>query len=172
MFRFTRTSTILDDTDNIIVAIVTNNLNKVKELVNKTNVNKIIDTKNKYTSLHYAITLPNNEIIQYLLDIGADPKIKQNEGFDSYQLSKLSGKQFIFDYYKIKQQMTIKSLENDNTTLKRKVSELNITLDYLDKTIDGYNNKISTLTTENSKLKRDLADAEKAFENVIKKQKR
>jgi len=172
MFRFTRTATILDDTDNIIVAIVTNNLNKVKELVTKSNVNQVIDTKNKYTSLHYAITLPYNDITQYLLDLGADPKIKQNEGFDSYELSLRSSKKFIFDYYKIKQQMTIKVLESDNTTLKRKVSELSNTIEYLDKSIDGYNNKISTLTTENSKLKRDLVDVEKAFENVVKKQKK
>ena len=117
MFRFSRTSTILEDTDNIIVAIVTNNIKKVKELVNKDNVNQIIDMKNRYTSLHYAITLPYNDITQYLLDIGADPKIKQSEGFDAYELSLRSGKKFIFDYYKIKQQMEIKNLEFENTGL-------------------------------------------------------
>jgi ankyrin repeat protein len=172
MFRFSRTSTILEDTDNIIVAIVTNNIKKVKELVNKDNVNQIIDMKNRYTSLHYAITLPYNDITQYLLDIGADPKIKQSEGFDAYELSLRSGKKFIFDYYKIKQQMEIKNLEFENTGLKRKVADLNNTIQYLDKSIDSYNNKISTLKTENNKLKRDLDDAEKAFENLVKKQKK
>jgi len=172
MFRFSRTSTILEDTDNIIVAIVTNNIKKVKELVNKDNVNQIIDMKNKYTSLHYAITLPYNDITQYLLDIGADPKLKQSEGFDAYELSLRSSKKFIFDYYKIKQQMEIKNLEFENTGLKRKVSDLNNTIQYLDKSIDNYNNKISELKTANLKLKRDLDDAEKAFENLVKKQKK
>lgn len=172
MFHYTRTSTILDNTDNIIVAIVTNNLIKVKELVNKDNVNKIIDTKNKYTSLHYAVTLPNNDITQYLLDIGADPKIKQNEGFDSYELALRSCKKFIFDYYKIKQQLSIKTLENDNTNLKKRNLVLNNTIEFLDKSLDGYNNKIIGLTNENTKLKRDLDDAERAFENVLKKQKK
>jgi ankyrin repeat protein len=172
MFRFKRTSTILEDTDSLIVAIVTNNIKKVKELVNKTNVNQVIDSANKYTCLHYAVTLPYNDITEYLLELGADPKLKQNDGYDSFELSLRSGKKFIFDYYKIKQQSVINTLENENSSLKRKVSDLNNTIEYLDRTIDGYNNKISTLTNENTKLKRDLKDAEFAFENVIKKQKK
>jgi len=163
----------INNDDSIIFAIVTNNLNKVKELINSNNVNKIIDNKNKYTSLHYAVTIANNDdIIKYLLDNGADPKIKQIYGIDSYELSLQSNKKYIYEYYRIKQQLTIKNLEYNNTNLKRKLSELNNTIEYYDKSIDGYNNKITILTKENLKLKKDLNDAENAFENLLKKQKK
>ena len=163
----------INNDDSIIFAIVTNNLNKVKELINNNNVNKVIDNKNKYTSLHYAVTIANNDdVIKYLLDIGADPKIEQIYGINSYELSLQSNKKYIYEYYKIKQQLTIKNLEYENNTLKRKVSELSNTIEYYDKSIDGYNNKITNLTKENSRLKKDLTDAENAFENVLKKQKK
>jgi hypothetical protein len=49
---FTRTSifsTEIEKSNNIIFYIVTNNFNKVKELINSKNVNNIIDKTNKYT---------------------------------------------------------------------------------------------------------------------------
>jgi ankyrin repeat protein len=179
MFSRTRISTIFSNDDDIITAIVTSNFNKVKSLVDKNNVNNIIDSKNNYTSLHYAVTLPNNEIIKYLLDLGADPKIKQTDGYDSYELTLRSGKKFIFEYFKEKQQNKIELLEYDNNKLITKIDDLKQTNDYINKVVEASNKKLLLITEkldaknqECNKLKRNLEDSEKAFTNLLKKQKR
>lgn len=179
MFNRTRISTIFSNDDDIITAIVTNNLIKVKSLVNKNNVNNVIDSKNNYTSLHYAVTLPNNEITRYLLELGADPKIKQADGYDSYELTLRSGKKFIFEYFKEKQQNQIELLEYDNAKLITKIDDLKQTNEYINKIIETSNKKLSLVTEkldaknlECNKLKRELEDSEKAFTNLLKKQKR
>jgi len=221
-------STNVSNNDNIIYAIVTNNLIKLKTLVNKSNVNLIIDTKNNYTSLHYAVSLPNNDITNYLLDLGANPNLKQNDNYDAYEISLRSGKKYIFEYMKEKQQNTISVLEFNNKNLLERVNDLKASNDYLGKSVDEFNTKINslnekikisnktqhetdtlianldnkiyllrdTIETKNKeiikaneeviksneevkqskdeiiKIKRNLEDAEKAFNNLLKKQKK
>ena len=200
--------------DDIIFAIVTNNFKKVKELVNRTNVNKCIDLTNKYTALHYAVTLPNHDITQYILDMGASPDIKQNEGYNSYELALRSGKKYIFEYFKEKQDNQISTLQFDNTKLIDKVDTLKQSNDYLNRSIDDFSKKVvvftktiedrnktiedktndnirlrqsnvtldKALTSANynleqktrecTVLKRDLDDTQKAFSNLLKRQKK
>jgi len=180
MFSRTNISTIFSgDGDDIIVAIVTNNLSKLRNLLTRSNVNKIIDSKNKYTALHYAVTLPNNDITQFILELGADPKIRQDEGYDAYELSLRSGKKYIFEYFKEKQQKQITNLETENKDLNRKVVRLEDVNNHLNDSIDAYNKKVLTLnklveqkTNECNKLKRDLDDSEQAFSNLLKKQRK
>jgi ankyrin repeat protein len=191
-----RTVTTIQNNDNIIVAIVTNNFTQVRSLINKNNVNNIIDDKNTYTALHYAVTLPNNDITEYILQCGANPLIKQNEGYDAYELSLRSGKKFIFDYYKAKQELKISELERDNDSLKVKIDKLRSNEDYYVRTIDDYNKKLekfsryesenrvlaatlgkktsecNELRSENTRLKRNLEESETAFNNLLKKQKK
>jgi ankyrin repeat protein len=169
----------VDTNEDIMYCIITNNFQRVKLLVDRHNVNNVIDTKNKYTALHYAVTLPNNNITQYLLELGADPLIKQNEGYDSYELSLKSGKKYIFDFFKIKQDIKIENLESDNNKLLSKVDELKRTTEYLTNSIDAMTEKlvnnntiIETKNKEINKLKRNLADSELAFGNLLKKQKK
>jgi len=175
----TRVSTIFqnNDNDSIICAIVTGNLIQVKKLVDKSNVNKIIDLKNKYSAIHYA--LGNNEILQYLLDLGADPKLRQCEGYDSFELSVRLGKTYIFDYYKQNQELKISNLEYENKDLLKKNNNLTEANAYLSKSIENFNTKVLSLNNcltrkinECTKLKRDLDDSEKAFSNLLKKQKK
>lgn len=206
----TNVSTIFkrnDDNTDIIVAIVTDNLSKVKQLINSRNVNNVIDSKNNYTALHYAVTLPNNDITRYILDMGADPKIVQSENYNAYELSLRSGKKFIFDYDKNKLSGIITNLETDNSKLTNKVDELKLSNQYLSNSIDDYNKKLSTLSTVNTlttaqcnslknsleikiteciklkndleiktsecvKLKHNLEESDKAFTNLLKKQKK
>lgn len=174
MFSRTRNMTTFADSDNddIIFAIVTNNLSKVKSLISKSNVNKVIDRTNGYTAIHYAVTLPHNDIIRYLMENGADPYIKQSEGFDAFELSLRSGKKYIFEYEGIKKDNKIKNLEDDNNKLVTKIDEIKRTNEYLLNSVDNYNTKITNLTKENAKLKRELEESETAFSNLLKKQKK
>jgi ankyrin repeat protein len=176
-----RVSTIFqrndNDNDSIICAIVTGNLIQVKKLVNRSNVNRIIDLKNKYLPIHYALS--DNEILKYLLDIGADPTLKQGEGYDAYELSVRLGKTYIFDYYKENQEIKITSLENENKELVKKNNKLVEENAYLSRSIDNYNNRILSYDNtmkrkieECDKLKKDLNESEKAFTNLLKKQKK
>ena len=132
-------------TDNILYAIVTNDLNKLKSLLNKTNINIIIDKKNNYTSLHYAVTLPNNDITKLIIELGGDPKMKQAEGLDAFELALKSGRQFIFTFYqKIqidKNNDLVKvntNLEKDNDNLKVKIDHLKKNNSVLIESIDSY----------------------------------
>jgi len=168
-----------NDNDDIIVAIVTNNYNKLKSLLNRNNVNNIIDTKNNYTALHYAVTLPNNDITKLILELDGNPKIKQDEEYDAFELALRSGKKYIFQYFEQKQQSKITNLETDNTKLLLKVDDLKRTNENLNESIDKFNNKINALhkvieckDKEIGNLKRDLDESEKAFTNLLKKNKK
>jgi len=48
-----------------------------------------IDPKNKYgqTPLHYAIAFKHPEAVQHLLDAGADPTVKMNNGLNAIKLA-------------------------------------------------------------------------------------
>lgn len=165
--------------DDIIVAIVTNNLTRVRSLLNRNNVNNIIDNKNNYTALHYAVTLPNNDITKFILELGGDPKIKQSEDYDAYELALRSGKKFIFKYFEQQQQVKIDSLQTDNSKLVLKIDDFKRTNDTLIESMDKFNSKINALhkvieikDKEIVKLKRDLDESEIAFSNLLKKQKK
>lgn len=163
--------------DDIMFAIITGNLTKVRQLVNSTNVNNIIDRKNRYTSLHHAVRIRRNDsIIEYLLSCGADPKIKQDEGKDSIDLSIESNYRFLIDKMIKDKDVELDKLyaKYDNVNykvkeLERSNQELTKTNDYLNKSTSEYVNKIDELKEQNSNLKRKLDDSEKAFENLLKK---
>ena len=111
MFGRTSTFTFSDrNDDDIIVAIVTNNLTRLRLLLNRNNVNNVIDKKNNYTAIHYAVTLPNNDITKLILELGGNPDIKQLEGYDAYELALRSGKKYIFQYFEHPQEEKISSL--------------------------------------------------------------
>lgn len=168
--------TIYNTKDDIIYAIVTGNLIKVKQLVDQHNINDIIDSKNNYTALHYAITLPNNDIIKYLLDNGGNPMKLQGESIDCFELSLRFHKKYIFDYFKEKQEEKIKKLEINEKISNVKIKNLETTNTFLENCIDKYNEKIDTFKLEIKnkdadivKLKRKNEDSEKAFETLLKK---
>ncbi len=127
--------------DQIIFAVVTGNLREVTRLVNTSNVNNVIDTTNRYTALHYAVKLPNNDIVEYLMNCGADPNIKQNEGKDSIDLSIEANKRFLINKVMAKNDKELDDIYNkldeskhNIRTLERKNKELNESNNYLQKT--------------------------------------
>ena len=186
--------------NDIIVVILTNNLQKLKLLLNKNNVNNVIDNKNNYTALHYAVVLPNDNITKFILELGADPKIKQNEGYDAFELSLRSGKKFIFKYFEEQQQIKIDKLKTDNIKLetdniklktdniklalnigKLKTDNLNLETDNLKLGVkiddykiinDSLHKVIDSKDNEINRFKRDLDESEKAFTNLLKKNKK
>lgn len=178
IFGINNTSNTLSGSndDTIIFAIVTGNEQEVRILINSTNANKIIDSKNGYTALHYAVKLPNNNIVEYLMNCGADPSIKQLDGKDSVDLSIEANKRFLINklisgnsreldqaYSKLDE--TKYNLRN----VEKKNQELVETNTYLEKINTEYSKKINDLKEENKTVKRKLDDSEKAFENLLKK---
>lgn len=165
--------------DAVIFAIVTGNINEVRRLVNQSNVDNIIDNKNRYTALHYAVKLPNNDIVEYLMTCGADPHIKQIDGKDSIDLSIEANKRFL-----INKVIAGSSKELDQAyaklddvkynlrTVERKNEELVKTNNHLEKINSEYIKKIDNLKEENKSVKRKLDESEKAFENLLKKNKK
>lgn len=188
---FSRTGTILgtnsgpsasvshgnvSQSDEIIFAIVTGNLREVTRLVNSSNINNVIDTKNRYTALHYAVKLPNNDIVEYLMNCGADPNVKQNEGKDSIDLSIEANKRFLINKVMAKNERELDDVYNkldenkhNMRTLERKNKELTESNTYLEKVNGEFGRKIEELKEENKSVKRKLEDSEKAFENLLKK---
>lgn len=180
MFR-TMTRTRVEESSNnkIIFAIVTNNLLEVRNLINSTNYNNVLDESTGYTALQYAIASPNisNDIIKYLLNLGANPKQKlKNQEIDSFDLAIRYNKKYLFEYFNKIQDDKIITLTDKIDILNTKISRTEETTRYLMESIDGYNKKISKLndeiiTKDNqiSSLKRKCDETETAFTNLLKK---
>ncbi len=174
----TSSSSSLSNTD-VIYAIAIEDLEQVRRLVNSSNVNNVIDHKNRYTALHYAVKQPNNEIVEYLMNCGADPSIKQNEGKDSIDLSIEANKRFLINKVIAKNEKELDELyakyDEKNysmKTLERKNKELSENNTYLQKNNSDYVQRIEELKEENKSIKRKLDESEKAFENLLKKNKK
>lgn len=166
--------------NDIMYAILTSNYQEVIRLVDSLNVNNIIDTTNNYTALHHAVRIRgNNSIIEYLMSIGANPNLKQNEGKDCIDLSIESNYRYLidklikekdFELDKIYDKLDTANYESKNLKIKNEVLvEEN---EYLKKSSTQYVEKIENLKTENVKLKRKYEDSEKAFSNLLKKTKK
>ena len=140
--------------------IITNNLSKVRQLVNRTNVNHFIDNTNKATALHISLQLQDSIITNFLLELGADPSITNINGKDSFALSIDYHKKCIYDFTILKKTEQIHVLIQDNQQLQKKLKVEKETNDYIVKSVDNYKAQISdlmscgeTLKTENSELK-------------------
>jgi predicted RNase H-like nuclease (RuvC/YqgF family) len=172
--------------DSIIFYTVTGNLSEIKKKINRTNVNTIIDTKNKYTILHYAVGLQNTDVIKYILECGGDPEIVTKDGKDSFELATDKNKMLIHNYFLDKKDNEIYKLKSTNDDLKYKITNLETSLEYTKKSSENYNLKIDKLNIENNSLKRkldestqrvvklekDLDETKIAFNNLLKKQKK
>jgi uncharacterized protein YdcH (DUF465 family) len=166
--------------DEIIFAIVTCNITNLRRLVNSSNVNNIIDKKNKYTALHHAVRIKkNDQIIEYLMSCGADPSFKQDEGKDAVDLAIEANYRYLIDRLLKEKEKEIDNLytkyDDINYKLKgleRTNQDLIKTNEYLTKSTTEYVEKIESLKVENSNLKRKFDESEKAFNNLLKKTKK
>lgn len=166
--------------NDIMFAVLTSNLQEVRRLVNSTNSNDIIDTTNNYTALHHAVrTRGNDKIIEYLLSVGANPRLKQNEGKDAIDLSIEANYRFLIDKMINKNEAELDeiyakydSVNYEYKNIKRKNDELVEENNYLKKSQSQYVEKIEELKSENTGLKRKYDESEKAFANLLKKVKK
>lgn len=175
----TRTTQLTEKTD-IMYAVLTSNLQEVKRLVNSYNSNDIIDTLNNYTALHHAVRIKaNDKIIEYLMSVGANPKLKQNENKDAIDLSIESNNKYLIDKLinenkieldKIK--FKYNALNNEYKMSETKNKILEDENKYLKNSQSQNINRIEELKTENVNLKRKYDDSEKAFTNLLKKTKK
>jgi ankyrin repeat protein len=169
----------LNNSNAIICAVVTGNIIELRNLVNTVNVNRIIDNVNEYTALHYAVGLPNQQVIKYLIECGGDIDIKNKNNEDCLTLSLASNRKFIVNLLLEKNDKEIDiylnkidDLNYKNKNLEKTVKELKETNNYLNKSNDEYIEKINNIKLENSELKRKLDDSNEAFKNILKKQKK
>ena len=161
-------------------AVLTSNLQEVRRLVNTTNSNNIIDTTNNYTALHHAVrTRGNDKIIEYLISVGANPRLKQNENKDAIDLSIEANYRFLIDKMINKNEAELDeiyakydSVNYEYKNIKNKNKELMEENTYLKKSQSKYIEKIEELRTENIGLKRKYDESEKAFANLLKKVKK
>ena len=185
MFRtMNRTRTFVEESNSnsVIFAIVTNNVSDVRTLINIRNYNNILDEGTGFTALQYAISSPNvsNDIIKYLLSLGANPKEKiKNQNIDSFDLAIRFNKRYLFEYFNKIQDDKIITLSDKNQFLQNKIDKSEETHKYLLHSIDGYNTKIIKLNEEIKtkdvqiySLKRKNEETETAFNNLLKKHKK
>lgn len=166
--------------DEIVFAIVTCNITNLRRLVNSSNVNNIIDKKNKYTALHHAVRIKkNDQIIEYLMSCGANPNLKQDEGKDCIDLAIEANYRYLIDKLFKDKEKEIDNLYTKYDDLNFKVKGLERTNqelirsnEHLSKSNGEFVEKIESLKTENCNLKRKYDESEKAFNNLLKKTKK
>lgn len=166
--------------NDILYAILTSNLQEVRRLVNSTNSNDVIDSVNNYTALHHAVRIRNNDkIIEYLLSVGANPFLKQNECKDAIDLSIEANYRYLIDKLLKEKENELDKIYSkfDDVNyqfknLERKNKELIEENEYMKKSQSQYVEKIEQLKTENVGLKRKYDESEKAFANLLKKTKK
>ena len=140
---------------DLMSCVITNNLTQIKllNLVNRANVNNIIDIPNKATALHYSLQLFDSTIANFLLNLGADPELKNATGQNSYDLSLQFHKRCVFDFIIADKNSEIDELKCDNNQLKKKLKVEQDNKEFLSKSIDNYRGKIESLEKNTHILK-------------------
>lgn len=157
----TFTQTTIKGSD-IIYCMSIDDLKGLKNLVNDLNVNQVIDTKNKYTALHYAIRFNNELMIDYLLSIGANPSLKTIDNQDCFDLSLKYQTKVVYEYQIKDLKLNVSELKGTVSALERKIQNNTDNTKYLVKSIDD-------LVLKNNNFKYDLAEVKK--ENSLLKTK-
>lgn len=174
-FSTTRTTIISDNAKNIIYFMSTDNYVEFSKLINEGNVNNIIDTKNNYTALHYAVKFNNDKMIEYLLNMGANPLIKTVNHQDAFDLSLKYQTKCVFNYEIEELKETNKYLKCDVSALQKRINTLNTNNKYLDSSVtrlmasnDTLKKQVSTLTKEKNSAISEKISAEKEKDELSK----
>ena len=140
-------------TTDILYSISTDNYDDLYKLINEANVNNIIDKKNGFTALHYAIKFNNDKMIHLLLSMGADPEMKTLDGQNSFDLSLKYQTKSVINYSLTEKNEINNELKKVIKSLERKNVEVESNNKYLLKSVDEGTYKLNTLKTEINTLK-------------------
>lgn len=165
---YTRTRTVVNDSNDIIFYISTDNFNEFSKLINEANVNNIIDKKNGFTALHYAVKFNNNKMIEFLRNLDANPKIKTINNEDSYDLALKFQNKYLIDFSLKENAEDIAEFQKFVKSQERKIVDLESNNKFLLKSIDDAIFKNGIQKTEINNLKIAIADL-KSENAIIKK---
>ena len=168
---------------DIIYSIATDDLEALRNLLSEKNVNDVIDSKNNYYALHYAIKFNNDKMIDYLLSIGANPYLKTTENLDAFDIALKYQNKSIFNFSFKEKDIKIDDLKQNISSLDRKISTLSINNKYLTKSVDDFilrtdilkkeanslKNKNESLIIENNTLQASKCSLEEKYNNSCKK---
>ena len=140
---------------DLMYYVITNNLTKIKQLnlVNRSNVNNIIDTINGSTALHYSLQLPDQLISNFLLNLGADPMITNKANMNSRKLSLELRNDCVYNFIISDKDTQIEELKDNTEVLKKKIKVEQDGKDFLSKSIDNYRIKVDSLQQDIGVLK-------------------
>lgn len=177
---------LLSNNDKIIIAILNKKITELKRLVKRDNINNILNRFNE-TALHFAVRQNDLNIIQYLLELGANPLAIQNDNKTCFEIASEQNKIYLYQYLSsnksedIKKLLNIKeneitnlinkneNLTNENINLKDENKYLKKTRDDIDKKISSLNKELDDTKKESSSRKRKLDETEMAYENLNSK---
>jgi FtsZ-binding cell division protein ZapB len=148
----TRTTTITSSSsDNskrdIIFSISIDDYQGLIRIVTEHNVNQIID-QNGGTALHYAIRANNDKMIEYLLKLGANPFIKNNANQDAFDLSLKFQSKRVITHTNDAKNAEVEIQKRKVSALERKINDLEINTNYLQKSIKDIGDKNAQFKTE------------------------
>jgi len=131
------------------------NYDDFSKLITEANVNNIIDTKNGYTALHYAIRLDNEKMMEYVLNMGANPYLKTLTKEDAFDLSLKYQTKFVITNQLDDMKEINKELQKTISTLNKKINDMDINSKYLIKSVDDLVMKNNLLKTQVYDLKKE-----------------
>ena len=112
-FTHTRSQGGLTTNEQIASAISLGKLQDVKRLVTSMNVNNILYPETKCTALHVAMSMPYPQIVNYLLKIGGNYKLINNDNKNCFEFGRDDNKQVLLETV-----IQLKDNELDNCKLK------------------------------------------------------
>jgi chromosome segregation ATPase len=131
------------------------NYDVFSNLITNANVNNIIDTKNGYTSLHYAIKFDNEKMMEFLLNMGANPYLKTVSNEDSFDLSLRYQNKYVISHQLNNLKEVDQALQKRVSKLEKKISDMDINNNYLVKSVDDLVMKNNLLKTQVCDLKKE-----------------
>lgn len=154
---------------NLIYYLSIGNINEIKLLVNETNVDDVIDEKNKFTALHYAIKFGDKEIINYLLSLKPSITKKTASGEDAIDISFKYHNKDVINATLLDKNNQIKNLQKDIDLSERKRRNLETNNSYLVKSVDGLVEKNDQLKYEINVLQNKNKELDEGFNKLKRK---
>lgn len=151
---------------NIIFNIVTENINDLRETLNRDNINNIIDEKNGLTALQYAVKQGNKDIINLLLTLNANTQVKTANDEDLIDLSLKYHNRNIIDFMSKTKDDKITTLTKDINQLKDDIHNKDSKIIYLNKSLDQTYAKMQSITRDNNDNEKRITELKRSNDNI------